>query len=340
MTVKKKPPTPRRAVYDTYWKYAAERQEVWDRRYNNEPAPWTDDPILLKHKFTSVFRAADRVSQYMIRNVCYHDEPCSDADRLFQIVMFRTFSKNETWEKLHEKLGHYPLLKDLACDDLEKALTEIAEDNTIYTSAFILCANDAYHQGKKHLNHLALFRDMFLVHDLADDLQKAKSLRKVNDLLKSYPLMGDFMSFQTAIDLNYSDLINFDENDFVVAGPGARRGIDKCFESRGDYSYEEIVMMMVKNQDKEFARLSLEWNGLFGRKMHAIDCQNVFCETDKYSRVAFPELASNRVRIKQQFHETRTPIEYFFPPKWKLKLPRRKIPESLAEDIAGQQPLF
>ena len=338
MAAKKKPPVPRQAVYDTYWKYAAERQKVWDRRYNNEPAPWTDDPILLKHKFTSVFRAADRVSQYMIRNVCYHDELCSDADRLFQIVMFRTFSKNETWEKLREKLGHYPLLKDLASDDLEKALTEVAEDNTIYTSAFILCANDAYKQGKKHLNHLALFRDMFLVHDLADDLQKAKSLRKVNDLLKSYPLMGDFMSFQTAIDLNYSDLINFDENDFVVAGPGARRGIDKCFESRGDYSYEEIVMMMVENQDKEFARLGLEWNGLFGRKMHAIDCQNVFCETDKYSRVAFPELASNRVRIKQQFKETRTSIDYFFPPKWKLKLPPRKIPDN--QDTPGQQVLF
>jgi hypothetical protein len=43
-----------------------------------------------------VFRAVDRVSQYMIRNVCYHEEPCSSEDRLFQIVAFRTFSKIST----------------------------------------------------------------------------------------------------------------------------------------------------------------------------------------------------------------------------------------------------
>lgn len=321
---KKTAPTPRTDVYDTYWRFAAERQNVFNRRFLGQPEPWTDDPILLQYKFCNVFRAADRVSQYMIRNVCYHDEPCTDADRLFQIVMFRTFSKIETWDKLREKLGRYPRLKDLASGELEKALSDLATTDTIYTSAFILCANDAYHQGRKHLNHLALFRDMFLTHDLASDLMQAKSLRAIYDLLKSFPLMGDFMSYQTAIDLNYSDLINFSENDFVVAGPGARRGIDKCFESRGDYSYEDIIMMMVENQAKEFVRLGIKFNGLFGRPMHAIDCQGWFCETDKYSRVAFPELKSARQRIKQQFRENRQPIDYFFPPKWRIEMPDKE----------------
>jgi hypothetical protein len=69
---------------------------MFARRVAGEPGPWTGDPILRAFKFCNVYRAADRVSQYMIRDVCYHDQPCTDEDRLFQIVAFRTFSKTAT----------------------------------------------------------------------------------------------------------------------------------------------------------------------------------------------------------------------------------------------------
>ncbi|GIE90765.1 hypothetical protein Are01nite_72450 [Actinoplanes regularis] len=70
---------------------------------------------------------------------------------------------------------------------------------------FNLCATDAYGPGRKHLNHVELWRHMFLGDDLADQILDAASLRHVYDLLHGYPLMGDFMSCQTAIDLNYLD---------------------------------------------------------------------------------------------------------------------------------------
>lgn len=75
-------------------------------------------------------------------------------------------------------------------------------------------------------------------------------------------------------------------------------------------------MWMVDHQEAELSRLGIEFRGLYGRPMHAIDCQNVFCETDKYCREAVPELASNRVRIKTKFAPTSDPIFYVFPPKW------------------------
>jgi hypothetical protein len=65
---------------------------MFKRRVAGEAGPWTEDPILREFKFCNVFRAADRVSQYMIRDVCYHDESCTDEVRLFQITAFRTFS--------------------------------------------------------------------------------------------------------------------------------------------------------------------------------------------------------------------------------------------------------
>jgi hypothetical protein len=46
----------------------------------------------------------------------------------------------------------------------------------------------------------------------------------------------------------------------------------------------------------------------------------LFCEVDKYARVAHPQIAgrTGRTRIKQKFEPTLTPIELFYPPKWKL----------------------
>src|SRR4051794_3952118 len=60
-------------VFWTYWKFAAERQSIFFRRLS-DPLPWTNDPILTKFKFTNAYRASDRVSQYLIKNVAYTGE--------------------------------------------------------------------------------------------------------------------------------------------------------------------------------------------------------------------------------------------------------------------------
>lgn len=313
------PPTPRPGVYELYWYFAAERQAAFERRRQGLGGPWSDDPILQVYKFCNVFRAADRVSQYMIRDVCYHDEDCSPADRLFQIVAFRTFSRIATWESVRTSLGHYPHLDDLETGAFTAALDEArARNGGLYTGAFILCATDAYGQRVKHLNHVELFRHMFLLEDLGQELLDAQSLESVFQALHRFPLMGDFMSYQTTIDLNYSGLVNFSENDFTKAGPGALRGMRKTFTDPGDYSPTDIIQWMVDRQDDEFARLGLPFGGLWGRPLHAIDCQGLFCETDKYCREAAPELTSARSRIKARFAPNPEPVRYYFPPKWGL----------------------
>jgi hypothetical protein len=321
-------PTPRPGIYELYWHFAAERQLAFMRRVAGEPWPWTADPILQAYKFCNVFRAADRVSQYMIREVCYHSEPCTPEDRIFQIVAFRTFSKIETWRSVRDFLGRFPILDDLSEGGFTEALNRAKKENGgLYTGAFILCATDAYGQSLKHLNHVELFRHMFLHDNLAGQLLAARSLREIYELLHRYPLMGDFMSYQTTIDLNYSDLIAFSENEFTQPGPGALRGIKKVFENLGDYTPTEAIRWMVTNQTQEIERLGLPFEGLWGRPLHAIDCQGLFCETDKYCRAAVPELTSGRKRIKARFSVTAEPIRLFFPPKWGIngKLPDGQV---------------
>jgi hypothetical protein len=149
-------------------------------------------------------------------------------------------------------------------------------------------------------------------------LAKATSLRGVFELLRGYPSLGDFLSFQFAIDLNYSELIDFSEMEFVVAGPGARDGIRKCFRDTAGLTDAEVIKIMAERADAEFARLGMRFRSLWGRSLQLIDCQNVFCEVSKYARVAHPDVEGElgRTRIKQKFTPRPAPIPQWYPPKW------------------------
>jgi hypothetical protein len=331
-------PSPRKGVYEIYWSFASRRNAAFERRLAAQVGPWTEDPILKTYKFCNVFRAADRVSQYMIRDVAYSPDHENYGDRLFQIVAFRTFSKIETWEGIRSYIGRAPTLGDLRLGRFEQALDWVKlRTGGLYTGAFILCANKAYGFDEKHRNHVALFKHMFLNKKLHETIGKARSLEEVVRALETFPLMGPFMAYQTAIDLNYSTFVNFSENDYTQAGPGAVRGLRKAFDNLGDYSASDAIKWMVDRQDEEFGRLGLPFNGLFGRKLHAIDCQGLFCELDKYCREAVPSLASNRTRIKARFVASPNALRLFFPPKWRLLIRDYVgLPGSAAQSSATQ----
>lgn len=319
--VVRQPPVPRAEVFDMYWTFAARRQEIFARRLSGAAGPWTDDPILQQYKFCNVYRAADRVSQFLIRRVACCPIVDSVKDRLFRIVAFRTFSKPAMWDYVIAWLGHEPNLLDLADGRFEVALDAARTAmGGLYTGAFILCANKAFGFDEKHRNHVALFQEMFLKQSLADRIMDCGSLRQLVELLQSFPLIGPFMAYQIAIDINYSEHVNFDENEYTQAGPGALRGLAKAFVSYGDFSASELIQSMVETQGSNFERLGLRFGGLWGRPLHAIDCQGLFCEIDKYSRVAFPELRSARSRIKARFVPNPESVKYTFPKKWDLKV--------------------
>lgn len=303
-------------IWRTYWYFAAERLAILERRQAGDMGPWSEDPIFRTYKFCNTFRATDRVSQYLIRNVSYGDADAAPQEIVFRTVLFRLFSKERTWEALVAFFGHAPVIEDIP--NLAEPLTNAMKLGAIYTSAFILCANNAFGHERKHENHIALLKQMFLRDRLADKILEAKSLKAVFDLLKSYPLIGDFMAYQIAIDLNYSDVLAFSENDFTAAGPGALRGIQKVFLYRDEVKPEHVVMHMVENQEKAFAEQGLTFKGLKGRPLQAIDCQGLFCEVDKYCRVAHPQLTSNRTQIKSKFAPDVRPLPLFLPPKWGL----------------------
>lgn len=324
MEIFKKLSKPKKSiVFNTYWQFAAKRQDIFFNKINLI-TPLTTDPILERHRFTNVYRASDRVSQYLIRNVIYQDGMTfTKNDLLLRILLFKIFNKISTWEYLESQFKNITI-ENFDSKLYSKLLSEAKEaKEVIYSGAYIMTSGKSiFGHDFKHENHLELLSQYVQSGKLLEAIENAKDMEEVYKILLSVPTFGSFLAYQYTIDINYSTLTNFSEMDFVKAGPGAKDGIKKCFIDRGDFTYEDIIKYMCDIQDEQFEKLNLDFKDLWGRKLQLIDCQNLFCEVDKYSRVAHPEISglSNRIRIKQVYKPENNNIDYFFPPKWGLNI--------------------
>lgn len=307
------------SVFDTYWRFAAERQDVYFRRLAKQAEPWTNDPIISVHKFTNAYRAADRVSQYLIRHVIYRDDlPKSDTEVLFRTLLFKLFNKIETWELLEYTFGAVTF-KTYKFEHYDRLLGEaMRAGGRIYSAAYIMPpGGSAFGHVAKHQNHLRLLEKM-MADDLAGKLSKMRKMQPAFELLRSYPTIGDFLAYQFVTDINYTEVTDFSEMEFVIPGPGARDGLRKCFTDSAGLNEAELIRLVADNQEREFERLGIQFQPLWGRRLQLIDCQNLFCEVDKYARVAHPEVSgiSGRTRIKQKFSPTGPLERPWYPPKW------------------------
>jgi len=303
-------------VFETYWRFAAERQAIFFRRIEGTPFPWTEDPILKRYKFTNAYRASDRVSQYLIKNVIYR-EPNSIREVFFRILLFKLFNRVETWKLLEEKLGQITY-EDYSFEKYDHVLNTALRKGCIFSGAYIMpSGSEAFGYRRKHRNILRLIEKMMDA-EVPVKVAEASSMQQVFEILRSYPMIGEFLAYQLATDINYSEITNFLEMEFVVPGPGARDGIKKCFESIGGLNEVDVIQLVADRQEEEFNNLGLNFRTLWGRRLQLIDCQNLFCEVDKYARLKHPEIKgkSKRRRIKQLYRINKEPIDYWYPPKW------------------------
>ncbi len=314
-------------VYDTFWRFATERQAVFFRKLEGEPPPWTEDPIIARYKFTNAYRASDRVSQYLIRHVIYDGDPAPE-EVFFRTILFKLFNKIETWELLSAELGSITF-KDFSYDRYDRTLTRaMAAKSPIYSAAYIMpSGKNSFGHREKHRNHLRLL-EMLMRDEVVYRIADASSMKEAFEILRSYPTIGDFLAYQYVTDLNYSELCDFSEMEFVVAGPGAKDGLRKCFSHLGGLTESDMIRLVTERQELELEQRELEFRPLWGRPLQLIDCQNLFCEVSKYARVAHPSVrgTSERRRIKQQYRPTSQAIAFQYPPKWGIN---RLVPDGV-----------
>lgn len=309
------------AGYDTFWKFAFERQNIFFKRLFGGTEYLTNDVVLQEFKFTNTYRASDRVSQYLIRNVIYSGD-FNSIDTVFRILIFKLFNKIETWELLEKAFGVITV-DSFNSKRFSKILDEaMASEVRIYSNAYMMASGaKEFPVGRKHHAHFLLLEKM-LKEELPKKIEACRSMEEAYLLLLSYPMIGQFLAYQYVTDINYSEVVDFSECEFTVPGPGAKDGIRKCFTDKAGLSDSDIIRLLADNQEQEFERLGLDFKYLGNRKLQLIDIQNIFCETDKYCRVVHPDLQgfSGRTKIKQKFKINKKPMEIFFPPKWNVRV--------------------
>ncbi|MUL82020.1 MULTISPECIES: nucleotide kinase domain-containing protein [unclassified Mycolicibacterium] len=301
--------------FDIYWRFAAERQKVYRRRLEGMTgSALTSDTVLRQHRFTNAYRASDRVSQFLITDVIY-DKERNWVDTFARVLVFKVFNRIDTWQHLQACVTEVDA-ETLLNEELDTAIDYRARKGPIYNAAYIM-PPPRNGVGSKFRRHLSLLRQMIQDH-AHERIATAPSMSGAFDILTSYDSIGPFLAYQFLIDLNYTSHLAFSEEEYVVAGPGALRGIRKCLSDPGDYSPSDIIRWVADQQANAFDERDLEWHDLWGRSLQLIDAQNLFCEVDKYTRQASPELSkfAPGSRIKQRYTPVSDPLTAWFPPKW------------------------
>lgn len=311
---------PNEDIFPYYFYFMQERMNIFWNKYD-QIQPLTNDMILEINKFTNVYRAMDRVSQYLIRNVIYTNESYSDEDILFRIIIFKIFNKIETWEFFESEFGEISI-SNFDLNKYSQLLSKLKSQQPIFNNAYMMTGTHSLynHLNFKHEKWLSMVSNELIGDDIFKQIIDADSLSSVFHLLRNCSFIGDFLAYQYAIDMNYSPVIDFDENSYVKAGIGAIRGIKKCFKTLPkNYTSEDAIRFTQENLESYREKYGFDdFNNLFGREPTLIDLQNCFCETDKYLRAKIPELQIDNKRIKQKYKETQQNLNLFFPPKWNI----------------------
>jgi hypothetical protein len=260
---------------------------VFWRRLRGDPGPWTNDPTLQSFYFTNCYRALDRTSQDLIA--------CQEGwDREKVVVLtllYKWFNNPDTWKELCKSDP-----KDLG-DFEARAMNMYSRGERMFSAAYI---TPNFPGGG------AKYRSIFRILEKMENTEPAEwNLRGFYEYLRGFPLMGPFLAMQYATDVGYA--LGFDE-DFMVPGPGALRGVRKV--SPDDPSH--VIYTLTDWQEEMSAEAGSPFPALPGRRLAPIDVQNLFCEFDKWTRVAH-RLGG---RIKRRFHGQRPEWSYVFPRHW------------------------
>lgn len=314
--------------FDKYWYFLHERMRIYEKRVlNNEPAPWTEDPILQTYKFTNVLRDMDKCSIYVKNNILAKiDEPVEDLELrkksvLLNIMIYRLWVNTETYEITgFLDLADPNMLNKW--EDAKKVLLQRREDGVSnFTNAYVVCClkskeTDTMSSVNKTYNAVCLID--FWIKNIDEIYKKAiidaKCLQDQVMYFAGLPCVGMFTAYEYACDITMTTrycknhLVEWSQDNGTNVGPGALRGINYIFIDKGGMSpYECIIYMrsiwkhemQKRGYYEDFVRaLPKEMNGEIDLRV----IEHCLCECQKYNK-ALEGTGRPRVHFKPSTSE-------------------------------------
>ena len=301
--------------------------------YYKEDPPYTDNPILLKYKFTNVFRQQDRVTQWLINNIS-NNESISLESKVYKSIAFRLFSKIETAEILG--LGDDNEFDENYAEICRERTKDVSDDYYPFTVAFSVAglkgtSHKHHHDDPYILSPLLLVDDM-RKKNLFERLMDSKDQKDCFTILNGEKGLGPFLAYQAFVDLTYIEDFPYSENEFTVAGPGCMKGIlyllgDGEFINDANFnrlkknfmkghSFEEFLFYLRDNIDDLFVGNGIGWDpqSLFidldkdERHINIMSMENIFCEFFKYNKALDSECPNPRILYKGYAYDD--PLKY------------------------------
>ncbi|KAH9935906.1 uncharacterized protein BXZ73DRAFT_45319 [Epithele typhae] len=283
-------------TFEMFWYFVTERHAMFRRRFEGGVSPWTEDEILAKYSFTNVFRVLDRATQYSLLNVIQVGDQ-SIQEQCFRVLLFRFFSKIETWEFLEERFDL--TWRNFDLEAYEKALIEYQDaGNTLYTPAYLNTIPKKLIGGKENFSRHLRILELMMNMDLPGRLKRVEHMQDAHGIISLYPGMGEFMAMQVLLDLNMTTHFNFFEDEWVALGPGSSDCLKRMFgEGVRGHEVEAIRALHDMQADQFIRRHTAPENipCLFDDrndrkfKLTMVDIEHALCECGKYSRHARPQ---------------------------------------------------
>lgn len=290
---------------ELYLDFVEERHRVWWRRQAGASGPWSDDPILASRKFTNVFRILDPGSQFVLTDLV--EEGLSEQDTLLRLFLYRHTGRVEAWRALLSDLGEYPTADNLQ-DVLEawrayrgagvtklkntKPYAERANraggfQSTTYarpmfTGAYLVFPQSQVPGTDKLESIVDLVDRLFVQGTLAEDFIRAETQAEKFAVLRRNKGVADFMAMQILTDWGYTPFGTNDEQQFVVPGPGARKGVQAIYTGADQVGFMRFAQAEVW-AGNACPTINLDDKGSV-RYPSIMDVQNTLCEFSKYVR--------------------------------------------------------
>lgn len=308
-----------------FYDFVTERYKIHLRKdVLHKEAPWTNDGVLQQYKFCNVRREHDRQSQYIIKNISTN--PClSLEDKIVNSFYFRAWNN---WDTMKD-LGGPWAAKDLYSSQMKQQIRPIYQelatedpDRKWWSSAYNQGGTKQawrYPNPNEKINKeydipLRVFHigPWLKEHNTVEKLLNANDQKVAFEAIKEIQGFADFLAYQVFVDLTYIKEFPFSENEFVIAGPGCKKGLDYLFDDYDGMSPEEALFWLRDNVDHIFSKIMAP-NGQYwdprelfidlpeyDRYLNIMSLENCMCELAKYIRTIE---GTGRPRVKYKQHK-------------------------------------
>lgn len=289
-------------VIDEEWakelyKFIVERYNVRLKKdVQGLPKPWTKYKPLLENKFTNVRREHDRESRWLIKNICENDSISYD-NKILNCILFRLYNKSSTMELLGNYLdfidGDFSEnnLKNLNSLLEEANKTELIYTNAFFVSGLIRGLKWFYNGVNEKINPVRAVYYFYKEQNVLESIKEAKDQKEVYNILLNCHGLGPFLSYQIFVDFTYIKEFPFSENEFTIAGPGCKKGLNIIFKDFDGLNFEEALFWLRDNQYNIFKDLNYNPKELFhdlpeeDRYINLMSWENLMCESSKLYRI-------------------------------------------------------